>query len=303
MSRKQNKPPQEYMDLLSEYLRESPKNVNGIWNSSAQYWREWLLKKVFSCFQFSGFPETWDLDYFLLTLFLKGYITVCDTAAGVLPLECGYTGINWFNEPTHVQVANPVLGSFQKEIGKDCVLIKLQYSYRGIEPILNRYSELLASCDSSMTVNLMNAKVSEVFFATSKTQAETMKLMYDKISQGEPAVFVREADFNGENVYSFPVKNQFVADQIEELQTLIKRQFFQEIGVNAINSYKRERQSTVEVDAGDEEKLVSVQHWLDNISHGLDQINAMFGLNTSVKLREYLTAPAGNNGGEQNEPQ
>lgn len=293
MSKKEKRPPQEYSDLLTEFLRESPKNVNGIWNSSAMYWREWLLRKVLSCFQFSGFPDTWDLDYFTLTLFLKGYIAICDTSAGVLPLECGYTGINFFNEPTHVHIANPVLGSFQKEIDKDCVLVKLQYSYRGIEMLLNRYSELLAACDSSMCVNLMNAKVSEVFFATSKAQAETIKMMYDKISQGEPAVFVRETDFNGENVYTFPVKNQFVADQIEELQTLIKRQFFQEIGVNAINSYKRERQSTIEVDAGDEEKLVSVQHWLDNISVGFEKTNKMFNLNLSVKLREYLTTPAG----------
>ena len=128
-----------------------------------------------------------------------------------------------------------------------------------------------------------------------------MKMMYDKISQGEPAVFVRESDFNGENVYSFPVKQQFVADQIEELQTLIKRQFYQEIGVNAINSYKRERQSVSEVDAGDEEKLVSVQHWLNNIRTGLDKVNKMFGLNTSVELRKYLK----DSGTEvvQNEPQ
>lgn len=287
MSKKKN-PPQEYTDLLNEFLRESPKNVNGIMNSSAIYWREWLLKKVFGCFEFSGFPEKWDLDYFLTTLFLRGYISVQDTSAGVLPLECGYTGINYFNEPTEIQIANPVLGSFKKKIDKDCVLIKLQYNYHGINNILDRYSELLASCDSSMAVNLMNAKVSEVFFAASKTQADTMKLMYDKISQGEPAVFVRENDFNGENVYSFPVKQQFVADQIEELQTLIKRQFYQEIGVNAINSYKRERQSVSEVDAGDEEKLISVQHWLDNIRTGLNKVNKMFDLNTSVELRKYL---------------
>lgn len=300
MSKKKN-PPQEYTDLLNEFLRESPKNVNGIMNSSAIYWREWLLKKVFGCFEFSGFPEEWDLDYFLMTLFLRGYISVQDTEAGVLPLECGYTGINWFNEPTEVQIANPVLGSFTRKIDEDCVLIKLQYNYHGINNLLDRYSELLASCDSSMAVNLMNAKVSEVFFAASKTQADTMKMMYDKISQGEPAVFVRENDFNGENVYSFPVKQQFVADQIEELQTLIKRQFYQEIGVNAINSYKRERQSVSEVDAGDEEKLVSVQHWLDNIRTGLDKVNKMFGLNTSVELRKYLK----DSGTEvvQNEPQ
>lgn len=282
------KVPQEYADLLASYLNESPKVVKGMFNSSTIYWRDWLLKKVFSCFEFHNFPETWDLDYFLYTIFINGVITVTDTELGVLPLQCSPTGVNVFNEPTEVVIGNPVLGSLKRTIDQDCVLIKLQYNRHGIDGILSRYSEMLALCDSSMCTNLMNSKVSEIFMAASKQQAETMKKMYDDLSTGQPAVFVRESDFNGENVYSFPVKNQFVADQIEELQTLIKRQFFQEIGVNAINSYKRERQSVSEVDAGDEEKLISVQHWLDNLTIGLNKTNAMFDLNLSVSLRKYL---------------
>lgn len=298
MSRKRKEPyvPQEYKDLLNEYFRQSPKSVYGVMNSSAMYWRSWLLKKIFSAIEYTGFPDTWELDYFNEHLFLDGVICITDTEIGVLPLQTGYTGINVFNEPTDCVIANVVLGSFEKKIGSECALVKLQYNYHGVQDILDRYSELLASCDSAMAVNLMNSKVSNVFMAQNEAQAATMKQIYDKISSGEPAVFVREAQFNGnEDVYNFPIKQSYVASDIEELQTMIKRQFYQEIGINAINSYKHERQTSDEVDAGDEEKLISIQHWLDNIRQGFSVANKLFGLNLGVKLRSY-TLPT------QNEP-
>lgn len=298
MSRKRKEPyvPQEYKDLLNEYFRQSPKSVYGVMNSSAMYWRSWLLKKIFSAIEYTGFPDTWELDYFNEHLFLDGVICITDTEIGVLPLQTGYTGVNVFNEPTDCVIANVVLGSFEKKIGTECALVKLQYNYHGVQDILDRYSELLASCDSAMAVNLMNSKVSNVFMAQNEAQAATMKQIYDKISSGEPAVFVREAQFNGnEDVYNFPIKQSYVASDIEELQTMIKRQFYQEIGINAINSYKHERQTSDEVDAGDEEKLISIQHWLDNIRQGFSVANRLFGLNLGVKLRSY-TLPT------QNEP-
>lgn len=298
MSRKRKEPyvPQEYKDLLNEYFKQSPKSVYGVMNSSAMYWRSWLLKKIFSAIEYTGFPDTWELDYFNEHLFLDGVICITDTEIGVLPLQTGYTGINVFNEPTDCVIANVVLGSFEKKIGSECALVKLQYNYHGVQDILDRYSELLASCDSAMAVNLMNSKVSSVFMAQNEAQAATMKQIYDKISSGEPAVFVRESQFNGnEDVYNFPIKQSYIASDIEELQTMIKRQFYQEIGINAINSYKHERQTSDEVDAGDEEKLISIQHWLDNIRQGFSVANRLFGLNLGVKLRSY-TLP------NQNEP-
>lgn len=290
MSRKRKEPyvPQEYKDLLNEYFRQSPKSVYGVMNSSAIYWRNWLLKKIFSAIEYTGFPDSWEIDYFNEHLFLDGVICITDTEMGVLPLQTGYAGINVFNEPTECVIANVVLGNLRKKIGTECSLVKLQFNYHGVHEMIDRYSELLASCDSAMAVNLMNSKVANVFMAQNEAQAATMKQIYDKISSGEPAVFVREAQFNGnEDVYNFPIKQMFVASDIEELQTMIKRQFFQEIGINAINSYKHERQTSSEVDAGDEEKMISIQHWIDNINAGFRVANKLFNLNLGVKLRSY----------------
>lgn len=276
-----------FSDLKRQFFAEKPKDVDGVANRSAIYYSEYLLKKVFAIFEFN-IPDTWSFDYMLRHLFLDGYFCITDTDAGILPLQCSFSGINVFNEPTEIIVANPVLGSFRRTIGSDGVLVKLQYNYQGIIPILNRYAALLSMCDSALAVNLMNSKVAFIGMAENKAQAETMKKMYDDISMGEPAVFVKgTAVGNGENFYFNRVKEQYICDLIQDTKRSLINEFLTEIGIDNANTDKRERLVTDEVNANDEEIRANVQHWYDNISEGFDKANAMFGLDLSVKVRSY----------------
>ena len=170
-----------FEDLLSNFFARKPKEVDGLANTSSMYYRDWMIKKLLGRFEISGIPDNWDYDYFMTALFVDGLFTITDTEMGVLPLECGVNGVNVFNHPTEVYVANPVLGSFRRVIDEDCVVVKLQYNYKGVNTMLDRYAALLAMCDSSLSVNLMNSKVTFIGLASSKAQADTMKKMYDDI--------------------------------------------------------------------------------------------------------------------------
>ena len=228
------------------------------------------------------------MDYFLEVLFLEGKICITDTAAGILPLRCGTTGIGIFEQPTECIIANPVLGSFRRTIDVDCALIRLQYNYQGLGWMINRYSTLLAMCDSGIAVNLMNSKAAYVFKASSKAQAETIKKMYDDITCGHPAVFVGEnGSLNSENVYHLPVKENFVADDIQLLKRKILNEFLTEIGINNANLDKRERLTDDEVNANNDEVYANIQHWFDNLSDGINKANKLFNLGLSVKVREF----------------
>ena len=283
-----------FQDLIHQFFARKPKDVDGVANTSAAYYRDWLLKKILSRFEFSGLSSYWDLDYFLETLFLDGKICITDTSAGVLPLRCGTTGVGIFEQPTKCIIANPVLGNFERTIDVDCALIKLQYNYHGCGWMINRYSTMLAMCDSGVAVNLMNSKAAFVFKASSKAQAETMKKMYDNITMGQPAVFVGEnGALNSENVYNIPVKQNFVADDIQLLKRKIINEFLTDIGINNTNLDKRERLTDDEVNANNDEVLANIQHWFDNISDGIDRANKLFNLNMSVKIRDF-------NGGDNN---
>lgn len=282
-----------FSDLLNNFFARRPKDVDGVANTSSLYYREWLLKKILSRIEFKNIPTFWDADYFLEVLFLEGRVCVTDTAMGILPFKCGLTGIGVFEQPTTCVIANPVLGNFERTIDVDCALLRLQYNYQGAAWLINRYATLLAMCDSAVSVNLMNSKSAFIFKAASKAQAETIKKMYDEITMGNPAVFVGEnGAINSENVFNIPVKQNFVADDIQLLKRKIINEFLTDIGINNTNLEKRERLTDDEVNANNDEVIANIQHWMDNLKDGISRINKLYDLNMSVELRKF--------GGESN---
>lgn len=272
--------PQDLQKLWNEFFATKPSNVDAVFTNAAMYYRRWMLRKIFAIFDFQGFPDWWEKDYYLEHQFLDGVIGVTDTEVGVVALKCGYTGINIYNHPTELIFTNPVLGSFRRTIGKDGVLVKLQWDFHGIQDMLDRYSSLLAMCDSSVAVSLMNSKVAFIGLADSKAQADTMKLIYDKISCGEPAVFTKKDPDGGASVKDMfifnNVKQNFVADDILVTQRKIINMFLTEIGITTANTEKKERLVTDEANAANVECYMNVQHWLDCLNEGFRQVNDMF---------------------------
>ena len=257
------------------------------------YYRNWALKKIFGAFDFSGIPDTWDYDYFLTRLFIDGHIAVTDTEIGVIPLRCGITGVNVFEHPTTAIFANPVLGNFQRDLFGDdpktsCALIKLQYDYTGVMPLVYKYAALLSECDISINVNLRNSKVAFIGFVESKQQAATMEKLFTEIESGKPAVYAKKADaLTREDIYYNHVKETYIANDVQLLKESIINDFLTEVGLNNANTDKRERLIVDEVNANDEEIRANVQHWLDTMNEGIRRANTLFGLNLGVTLRKF----------------
>ena len=276
-------------DLLRNFFARKPKDVDGVANTSSLYYRNKLFRLFLQRYVIEGMPKTWEFDYFNEHLFLDGVIGVTDTTAGILALKCGLTGIGIFEQPTKTIYANPVLGNFERTIGEDCEIIRLQYDYQGIGWILDRYATLLAMCDSSIAVNLMNTKVSWVFGATDKTQADTFKVIYDDITQGKPAVFTSNQNVGNlkEQMFVMPAKQNFIADDVQLLKRKILNEFLTDIGINNTNLDKRERLTDDEVNANNDEVLANIYHWYDNINDGITKVNNMFGLSLKCTIRDY----------------
>ena len=289
-----------FNDLLREFFARKPKEVNGVANTSAAYYRIKLLKLIFQRFKWENIPDKWEYDYFIEHLFLDGIIGITDTSMGILALKCGVTGIGVFDNPTEAIFANPILGSFRRTIGEDCEIIKLQYDYRGVGWIIDRYATLLAMCDSSIATNLMNTKATYVFGATNKTQAETFKAIYDDITMGKPAVFTSTGNTGmiKEQMFTMPAKENFIADNVQLLKRKIVNEFLTDIGINNTNLDKRERLTDDEVNANNDEVLANISHWYDNIIGGITRTNKMFGLDLKCSIREYGEKGASNESSE-----
>lgn len=251
-------------------------------NLGYEYYTEWCFRKIYKIFDIGGMPETWDKDYFLEGVFKWGLLGTTDTTMGILPLRAAVAGVNVFNRPTTLNFANPILGSFERTIDKDCTVLKINSNFMGAGKIVDRYARLLALCDSSIAVGLQNAKVAFIGFAEDKKQADDMKLMYSQISSGKPAVFVRKSSVSKESFEYNHVRENYVCDSIEELKRQIKNDFLTEIGIKAVPFEKKAQINNDETNSNDQELEISSKYWFDNLKDGIERTNKMFGLNLTI---------------------
>ena len=280
-------------DFINRYNAHiKPSTVHSQDNASAWYFRRYLIQKILSVYEFDGIPETWSTDYFLYTLFIWGFVAVVETDKfGVIPQHCSLYGYDVFYRPTNVVIANPLLrGILQPKIGIDCELIKMQPDYGSCWDIVSYYADLLSLASESLAVNIVNSKLAYVFACDNKTIAESFKKMYDKLNEGNPAVFADSKLFDeaGEprwTTFQNNLKQNYVAGDMLDDMLKIDARFCTEIGIPNVNLAKASGVTDNEVEANNVDTKSKATLWLETIKDGLNKVNDMFELNLSVKLR------------------
>ena len=280
----------DFINIYNAQIR--PSTVHSQDNATAWYFRRYLIQKILSVFEFDNIPETWSKDYFLYTLFLFGFVAVVDTDKfGVIPQHCSLFGYDVFYRPTNVNIANPLLrGNLTPKIGVECELIKMQPDYGSCWDIVAYYADLLALSTESLGVNMVNSKLAYVFACEDKTIAESFKKMYDKLNEGNPAVFADKKLFDeaGEPMWTTfqnNLKQNYVAGDILNDMLKIDARFCTEVGIPNVNMAKASGVTDNEVEANNIDTNTKVTLWLETIKDGITKVNNMFGLNIGVKLR------------------
>ena len=299
-----NGAPYYYNYINAETSQVTPSTVHVKDSGLCRYFTKYLLQKAMSVFEWD-LPETWNKDYFLYVLYCWGYVAVVNTDKfGVIPQGCGLKGYDVFYAPTHAVIANPLLsGILEPRIGTQCELLKLQPDFSGILDLVGHYAEQMALASQSVSVNLLNSKLSYVFTAKTKALAESLKKMYDQIASGEPAVVIdsrlKNAADGEETWKSFEQNvggNYIVTDLLADLRK-IEAMFDTEIGIPNANTDKRERLIQDEVNANNIETYSKCALWLENLQDACKRVNDMFGLSISVRWREIPMIGGGADGG------
>lgn len=299
-----NGAPYYYNYINAETSQVTPSTVHVKDSGLCRYFTKYLLQKAMSVFEWD-LPETWNKDYFLYVLYCWGYVAVVNTDKfGVIPQGCGLKGYDVFYAPTHAVIANPLLsGILELRIGTQCELLKLQPDFSGILDLVGHYAEQMALASQSVSVNLLNSKLSYVFTAKTKALAESLKKMYDQIASGEPAVVIdsrlKNAADGEETWKAFEQNvggNYIVTNLLADLRK-IEAMFDTEIGIPNANTDKRERLIQDEVNANNIETFSKCAMWLENLQDACKRVNDMFGLSISVRWREIPMIGGGADGG------
>lgn len=269
------------LNMLQRFFGEEPQDVMSQHNAAACMYQDMLLRDCFAIFDIENAPEDWNMEYVKRNIFRNGYLIISDTAMGVLPLRGSISGYNVWEEPSEFQVVNPVLTNAPRGIiGQDGVVLRLQYDYSGIQPLLDYYSFLLAVMDGAIAVNAMTAK--STFFAecNDDAQAKSFKLAFDDMMVGKPGVFIKKG--MGAQMWQNKPRESFVGNELIMAKQRIRNEFLSVIGVNNTNVDKKERMVTDEVNANTQELVVNTAHWKEMLTTGIEEANKMFGLSMRV---------------------
>lgn len=266
---------------IREAMRLEPDDVDAQLTARTEFYREELIRRVKGHMEIKC-PENWDKTYIKESLIIhEGYFCVTEKESNPLPLRCSAYGVSYCERPTNVVVANPVLGSFTREIGTDCELVYLEgrgTGFKNMHSLLDVYSQKLASCDKAIDVNLFNTMTSLIFAVKNGKVAQAIRAMFAKISKGEPAVFIdRDTELNDpSNIISLRAKENYIADLVQIEKDKIMDEFLTAVGINNANTEKRERLITDEVNANNDEVINNAAEWNETLSDCCARVRKMF---------------------------
>ena len=271
--------------------RVSPSTVHVKNSRLRNFFRRYLFQKALSVFKWD-LPDEWDKDYFLYTLYGRGFLAILETDKyGVIPQQCAPGGYNLYYRPSYVIVTNPLIRqTLTLTIDEDCVLLRLMPDYGNINDLVGYYADQMALAAEAMGVNLLNVKSGTVFGAESETKAQTFYKMFDRLSNGDPAVAIGKGLLNDDGSPAwFPftqnIKEQYVTTDILSDLRKIESMFYTVIGIPSANTDKRERLIVPEVNANNAETGALGELWLETLRKEITKANNMFGLSLSVNWR------------------
>lgn len=285
---------EKYLDLLVV-----PDSYRKKFTLEYMYWFRSLLHKIDSSLVFKGIPNSWDNDFFMLCLWVRGYVCVFDSARyGISFQPCTVGGpLDFYYQPTIASVTNPYLAK-RFTIGKDCEMLKITpdaYYRGGILDIIDYYATKLAEISKGVDVGLINAKMPLIVSASNEAQQQMVKKIYDKVQQGESLVVWNDTN-NADEI--IPAKEPFgiwnnefqktyiVPQLLEDMQSLLNS-FYEEIGIPVADTEeKRAHLLQSEVDYTAAQSQARISCWVETINECLRKINDMFGLNMEVEYAQ-----------------
>lgn len=258
------------------------------------HYREKLFRMIYSLFEVEGAPEDWDIEYLLETILNYGYIGIIKTNNyGVIPYKCAPWGLNLYGKPTELNVASHVAGiDGTYTIGRDAVLVKLQNNMCGVGRLIDTYATKLASIDGAIETNLINSKLAYIFNCSTNAQEATCKVLYDGISRGEPAVFIRaQSEMLGTDgsvlLQTTQVKQNYIVNDLQDAKRTFINEFLTDIGINNANTDKKERVITPEANSNNQELENNVTDWYRNVNAGFERSNDLFDTNLRLRMKFY----------------
>lgn len=283
---------------LATIATQAPNVVNTIDNAITQFYARYLMERAISAIKLS-LPKNWAKNYVQYVLFGYGFGGIFKSERyGVIFQAGNLIGRDVFYQPARFITANPLLRDIPStgfKSGRDCVIVKLQPNYNGVQDIVLTYATRLALAYEAWQMNTQNSKLAYFFAADNKAQAATFDKLFDKIQEGTPAVVTAANLYDKEGKpkwgsFTNDLRGNYIAPEISDDMRSIMNEFDSFVGIpNDPQSSKKERVVVDQVNANNEETETLLDLWVESLNEGFEAANEMFGLNCRAESKYNKT--------------
>lgn len=275
-----------FLDIVQpdiEYVTKKPK--------SARAYYQYLLSRIMEMFEYKNMPDTIPHDIFDRYLMLNGIACITKDPDDKLRVFYGNLGgvQDCYYRPTQFIIANP---HFKETFSKNCivlgeeehdgVLMRNDFGWVGLHPMLSRYSCLMAENILTLRVADVMLRITALLSAPSDKEYKSAMEYIKSLEDGNLKVIAENAFFDGIKLQSPPSNNGSYLTQFIEYQQYLKGSFYNEVGLSANYNMKREAigkgESTLDQDA----LLPLCENMLKCRREDLAQVNAMYGTEITV---------------------
>ena len=188
--------------------------------------------------------------------------------------------LNIYGEPTKLTVSG--FNEHRTVMMDDCVRILNNDLGLPTLPDIEYYARRMAEIDDIILQNLRQQRV-PYLFATDSNNEFSLKNLYEKMYQGEQAIFVDKEMLNGqtENIMVLPTLAPYLVDKLQTQKQEMERELLTYLGINNTLE-KKERLIVDETNSNNQFIKMASDIGFKTRQKACEQINEKFGLNIQV---------------------
>ena len=188
--------------------------------------------------------------------------------------------LNIYGEPTKLSLTG--FNEHRTVMMDECVRIMNNDLALPTLPDILYYARRMAEIDDIIMQNLRQQRV-PYLFATDENNSFSMKALYDRMYQGEPAIFIDKEMLKGEpeNIMVIPTTAPYLVDKLQIQKQEMERELLTFLGINNTLE-KKERLLVDETNSNNQFIKMASDIGFKQRQLACEQMNEMFGLNVQV---------------------
>ena len=271
--------------------------------NSQTYWDylERFKKICLSMFEWVGLPESMNARYLEECLYYKGQAALLkDEKFGFINTQCASGGyLNIYGLPTELNCYSYGYSEYKKlytglggEEDKDCILVMNNWQRIPTCATIELFCQRLAEAEMTASVNI-KAQKTPVLIVVDENQRLMMENLYAQYDGNRPFIFGDKNQLSENAIKCISTGADFIADKVMEYKKQIWNEALQFLGINTLQTEKKERLITDEASSNNELIIFNMQSMLIPRQEACKQFNKLFGLEgtdkeISVRLRSDL---------------